>query len=200
MRVKICGITRIEDATFAVEQGADAIGFVFHKPSPRYVDPEIAGRITRALPFFVVKVGVFVNVAPSEVNRIVKVAGLNAAQLHGEETFADCAAVNVPVIKAFRVDDDFDFAALDECRRFAVLLDSRSEEAYGGTGETFDWSRIPEELRPNIALAGGVSVENVERIRRDINPPMVDVSSSVESAPGIKDHKKVAEFIRKAKG
>lgn len=200
MRVKICGITRIEDATFAVEQGADAIGFVFYKPSSRYVDPEAVGQITRALPFFVVKVGVFVNEAPSEINRVSKVAGLNAAQLHGEESFADCAAVHVPVIKGFRVNEDFDFAALDECRRFAVLLDSRSENAYGGTGKTFDWSLIPEELRPNIALAGGVSVENVERIRREINPPMVDVSSSVESAPGIKDPEKVAEFIRKAKG
>ena len=199
--VKICGITNQDDATAAVEAGADALGFVFYKKSPRSVEPALARQIIERLPPFVTPVGVFVNEDVTVVRRLMDDCGLGFAQLHGDESAAYCQELGRPILKALRVKDRSAFLALAEFRGRAgvrgFVLDAFSDEAYGGTGQVIDWPLAAEIAKAaSILLAGGLTPENVEKAIHAVQPYGVDVSSGVELAPGKKDHEKVRAFIR----
>lgn len=196
MKVKVCGITNFEDAKLCVDCGIDALGFIFYKKSKRYIEPENAKEIIDKLPIFVFKVGVFVNEEVKRVNQIANELKLNAVQLHGDEDLDYYHKINYPVIKAIRVDEDFNHN-LEKYSNYTILLDSKDEKEYGGTGQQFNWYLIPKISRDKIILAGGVSENNIEEIYNKIKPQAVDLSSSLEKEPGIKDHKKVKSFIRK---
>lgn len=200
IRVKICGITNLEDARLAVDAGADALGFVFCEASPRSVSPEQAAGIIRHLPPFIQTVGLFVNEALSVVNETADACGLDIIQLHGEESPEFCAAVSRRVIKALRIRDAASLKPMASYRVSAFLLDAWSSSAHGGTGRTFNWDiAAGVAKRERIVLAGGLTTGNVADAIRQVHPYGVDVSSGVESAPGTKDAEKVSEFIRKAK-
>jgi phosphoribosylanthranilate isomerase len=201
VQVKICGITSLEDAQAAVEAGADALGFVFYPPSPRCVTPEQAEQIIRRLPPFVTTVGLFVDVPLDTVQDIALRCGLDRVQLHGRETPEFCARVKRPVIKAFRVKNADSLADLPGYRVAAYLLDAYVEGALpGGNGASFIWE-LAAHAKPYgpVILAGGLTPENIAAAITQIHPYGVDVSSGVECAPGVKDYKKVHEFIRRAK-
>ncbi|HEY7725722.1 MAG TPA: phosphoribosylanthranilate isomerase [Anaeromyxobacteraceae bacterium] len=200
VRVKICGVTRLEDALAAAAAGADAVGFNFWPGSRRFVSPGAARAIASRLPPFVTAVGVFVNQDPAEVRRACLAAGCAAAQLHGDEPPADAAAVGLPVLKAFRLAAPGDLRALDRWPGAAVLLDAPSE-GYGGSGRGFDWSlaRRAVEAGRTVVLSGGLAPENVAAAVRAVRPWAVDVASGVESSPGVKDRELVARFVRAAK-
>jgi len=195
MKVKICGITNVEDAMLCSSLGADATGFIFYKKSKRYIAPEKAKEIIKQLPIFLLKVGVFVNERPEKINRIAKQINLNVIQLHGDETPEDIDVIDLPVIKAFRVGKAFDYKVLSNYKNCSFLLDSFDEKEYGGTGKKFDWKNIPEELRDKIILAGGITKKNLESIYMKISPYAIDVSSSIESLPGKKDVTKLNDFF-----
>jgi phosphoribosylanthranilate isomerase len=204
IKVKICGITNLDDAMFVTEAGADAIGFVFHPHSPRYVEPEIVRRIVAQLPPFVLTVGVFVNEDMKKVQEIMSRCGLAVAQLHGDETAAYCDALQRPVLKAIRLRGHQDFLAMAEFRGRAqvrgFVLDAASDGAYGGTGLRVDLQLAVEAAKVGpVVLAGGLTAENVAEAIRSVRPYGVDVSSGVESAPGRKDSVKVRAFIGSAK-
>lgn len=196
MRVKICGITNIEDAKLCCLLGADALGFVFYNKSKRFIKYEDAEKIIKNLPPFISKVGVFVNADVLEINEIAKKIGLTLIQLHGEETQDFINKVNLPVIKSFRVKDNFKFSIINEFQNCYYLLDSFSENELGGTGKNFNWELIPNELKNKIILAGGISTENIEFIYKNIKPIAVDLSSSVEITAGKKDPKKLVNFFK----
>lgn len=196
MKVKICGITNIEDALLAEQLGADAIGFIFYKASKRYISPEVAELISNNLSAFTLKVGVFVNETEDEINRIAKAAKLNLIQLHGDEMPELAPRLLLPSIKSFRIKEDFDFSLLEKYPSANFLLDTFSQNEFGGTGKTFDWNIIPLPIRSRIIIAGGVSEKNVEEIFTKINPYAVDVSSSLEISPGKKDHDKMKSFFQ----
>jgi phosphoribosylanthranilate isomerase len=200
-RVKICGITSLEDALTAVEAGADALGFVFYNESPRHIFPEQAARIIEQLPPFVQAVGLFVNEQAATVNELADLCRLDLVQLHGDEPAGYCAQIRRRVLKAFRVRS---LTCLDPIRDYPVagyLLDTFSPSFYGGTGLSFNWEIAAEAVKRHqrIVLAGGLTPDNVAEAVRQVRPWAVDVSSGVESAPGKKDHQKVREFIRTAK-
>ncbi len=197
MKVKVCGITNIEDALMCESFGAEALGFIFYKNSKRYISPESALKIIDSLSPFTMKVGVFVNELPDEVNKIAKEIKLNAVQLHGDETPDDSTKINYPVIKSFRIFNGFDFSILKKFANAFYLLDSHSELEFGGTGNKFDWNLIPSELKNKIILAGGISSDNIEELYKKINPAAVDLSSSLENKPGKKDKDKVKRFFEK---
>lgn len=199
-KVKICGITGVSDALAAVEAGADALGFVFYQGSPRYVDPAEAARIVAELPPFVQVVGLFVNAPVELVNATADRVKLDLVQLHGDESPSYCEAVERRVLKAFRVEGMQSLEPMGSYRVAGYLLDAYSPHAFGGTGERFDWgcARAAKERGP-IVLAGGLNPENVARAVAEVAPYAVDVSSGVESAPGVKDPEKVRAFIRAAK-
>ena len=189
MIVKICGITRPEDAEAAVAAGAGAIGFVFWPGSPRFIDPHRARRIAAALPPLVTAVGVFVNQPIAYVNGVASLARLGAVQLHGDETPAFAAAVSSPVIKALSP-GSADLGAWPA--RVRVLLDVHDPEARGGTGRTIDWTAAAAvAARREILLAGGLTPANVADAVARVRPFGIDVSSGVERAPGIKDHQRL---------
>lgn len=196
MKIKICGITRIEDALLCAELGVDAIGFIFYPKSKRYINPEIAKKVARNIPPFTSVVGVFVNEDIAEVNRISKLVGLNYVQLHGKESVEYIDKINSPVIKSFGVDISFDFYSTDNYSNCKILLDVKDEIEYGGTGKSFDWSLIPKELRSKVIIAGGISKDNIKLIYDLINPAAVDLSSSVEISPGKKDKTKIQEVMK----
>jgi phosphoribosylanthranilate isomerase len=200
-RIKICGITRLEDAQAAVEAGAHALGFVFYAGSPRCVGSQAAAAIVRALPPFVTSVGLFVNADPDEVNAVLSAVPLDLLQFHGDESAAYCRRFARPFLKAVRVAPDTD---LLECsREFAhargLLLDAHVDGSYGGTGKTFDWDRIPATLREHVVLSGGLTPQNVFSAIRAVRPWAVDVSSGVEASKGIKDAEKIRQFISEVK-
>jgi len=195
VRVKICGITNLEDALLCQKYNADALGFIFYSKSPRYISPEKAEEIIAGLSPFILKIGVFVNESAGEINRIAGTAGISMIQLHGDESPEFTGKIKYPVLKAFRINSRFDFGLLEQYSNCSFLLDSFQQEVFGGTGRTFDWQLIPERLRHKIILAGGVSLENIEEISREIKPAAVDASSSLEKAPGKKNHAKVKEFL-----
>jgi phosphoribosylanthranilate isomerase len=202
--VKICGITNLDDATAAVAAGADALGFVFHRNSPRCVTPAVARHIIAALPPLIVPVGVFVNEEVKVVRDLMDECGLGLAQLHGEETAAYCQELARPVLKAIRIKDRTSLLAIAEYRGRAgvrgFLLDAFSNESYGGTGRTADWGLAAEAaLTAPVFLAGGLTPENVDQAIRSVEPYGVDVSSGVEASPGKKDHRKVQAFIKAAR-
>ena len=196
MKIKICGITKLEDAKYCIKLGADAIGFIFYKQSKRYVEPPIAKKIISELPPFINKVGVFVNEVEKTVNSIAKDLKMSLVQLHGEESPDYVSTINYPVIKSFRIDDKFDFSKMENYSNCSFLLDAFHQTEYGGTGLSFDWNKIPLNLRERVILAGGVSEENIELIHNQINPYAVDISSSVEIEPGKKDHKKLDRLFK----
>lgn len=197
-RVKICGITNLADALAAVEAGADALGFNFHEKSPRHVSLEAAADISRQLPPFVMRVGVFVNPSEELVSSALASAGLTLLQFHGDETPEFCARFGLMSMKAFRIRDAGSLKPIQHYPTDAYLLDACSPGARGGTGETFNWDLAVEaqKLGKPIFLAGGLTPENVAAAVRKVRPFGVDVASGVESAPGKKDPPKVRAFIQ----
>jgi len=195
-RVKICGITRPDDARAAAAAGADAIGLVFYPPSPRFLSVERAREIRDALPPFVQSVALFVNADAAQVAQVIGRVHPGMLQFHGEESPAYCAQFGLPYVKACRVAQSVDL--LEYLRPFAAasgwLLDAHVEE-YGGVGASFDWALVPGALERPLVLSGGLTIENVGSAVRRVRPWAVDVSSGVESAKGIKDAAKVAAFI-----
>lgn len=195
-RIKICGITRTEDAQAAARAGADAIGLVFYPPSPRFLSLEWARELRNELAPFVMPVALFVNPTAAEVYTVLERVRPAMLQFHGEETPVFCSQFGVPYIKACRVNPGVDL--LEYLRPFSGaagwLLDSHVEE-YGGVGESFDWSLVPAERSHPLILSGGLTRENVREAIRRVRPWAVDVSSGVESAKGIKDAARIAAFI-----
>jgi phosphoribosylanthranilate isomerase len=204
VRVKICGITNFEDAIASVEAGAYALGFNFYQPSPRYIEPSDARVIIEQLPASVLSVGIFVNVPDTEqVRRMAHEAGVQAVQLHGNESPEYCRELkDLFVIKALRVGADFDPQQAVRYETEAVLLDGFSPVAFGGAGQSFDWSIAmrTRPLVPKLFLAGGLNENNVAGAIESVQPYAVDACSALESAPGRKDRAKVRAFIEAAGG
>lgn len=201
VRIKICGITCIEDALVAAKAGADAIGLVFHAPSPRAVDIDQAARIVRALPPFVTSVGLFVNASEERVNQVLAQVPLDLLQFHGDEPDEFCQRFARPYLKAVRVrpGDDLNALAAQWPGAAGILLDSYKPGVPGGTGETFDWSMIPSRRDWPLVLAGGLQADNVHEAIKLTSPWAVDVSGGVEAAKGIKDPVKINAFIREVR-
>jgi phosphoribosylanthranilate isomerase len=199
--VKICGITRHDDAQAAARLGAHAVGFVFCAKSPRNIEIESAFEIARALPPFVMTVGLFVNPTVGEVQSVLKTVPLDLLQFHGEETPIFCSGFGVPFIKAARVKAGLDL--IQYARRYhaarGLLLDAFVDGTHGGTGTAFDWSLIPSERPLPVILSGGLNAKNVGEAIRRVSPWAVDVSSGVEASPGIKDPQKIAAFIQEVR-
>ena len=214
-RVKICGLTRADDVIFAVKAGADALGFVFYKKSPRYVSPEIARGLADLVPAWVSTVGLFVNSGFDEISEVADYVGVSHVQLHGDEPETLCRRINRPVIKAIRLPTNgmIDQSKLNKLTKMsksyldccsAILLDSDTH-SYGGSGKTFKWE-ILDELVPQFSgkwvLSGGLNTGNIEQVMARFNPPFVDVSSGVElksvgkKRPGIKDHNEIEDFLK----
>ncbi|WP_323844922.1 phosphoribosylanthranilate isomerase [Microbulbifer magnicolonia] len=202
MQVKICGITTIEDATAAVAAGADALGLVFYAASPRFVDAARAAAIAAAVPPFVTLTGLFVNAAAEAVREILARVPLNLLQFHGDEDADYCEQFRRPYIRALRMKDGLDVlgAMAGHPRARGFLLDAYRPGVPGGTGETFDWQRVPQHSGRSIVLAGGLTPDNVARAIAAARPQAVDVSGGVELSPGKKDPQKIVDFIRAAKG
>lgn len=206
-RIKLCGLTRIEDVEQAVAAGADAIGLVFYPPSPRSVNAQQAAQLLTALPPFVSSVGLFVNATIEEVEQVLAVAPISILQFHGDETLAQCCAIakkmQRPFMRALRVRPDTTAADLLECEiqfrsaspLFAGLLLDTWVDAYGGSGKVFDWSLIPAELAHRAVLSGGLSVQNVTDAVVSVRPYAVDVSSGIEAAKGVKDATMMHAFV-----
>jgi len=196
--VKICGITRPEDALAAARAGAHAIGLVFYAKSPRHVTPARAAEIIRVLPPFITTVGLFVDATVEEVRGVLAQVPVGLLQFHGDEPPAFCRQFRLPYIKAVRVRPGVDLLqyARDYHDAKALLLDAYVEGLYGGSGAAFDWSLIPRGLPLPVILSGGLTPENVVDAVRSVRPDAVDVSSGVESAKGIKDAQKIAAFIK----
>jgi phosphoribosylanthranilate isomerase len=196
-RIKICGITRLEDALAAARSGAGAIGLVFYKPSTRYVSIELAKQLADSLPPFVTAVGLFVNAEAVFVREVLANVPLDLLQFHGDESPEYCAQFNKPYLKAIRVKAGVDL--LQCAARFhtakGLLLDAHVEGIAGGTGATFDWALIPKQLPLPVILSGGLDTENVAAAIKQVQPYAVDVSSGVEASKGIKDAAKIAAFI-----
>ena len=196
-RVKICGITRLEDALAAIEAGADALGFVFYPPSSRYVEPAVAEVIINQLPPFVTTVALFVDESPEQVRAVIDQTGIDLLQFHGDESPDYCDQFNHPYFKALRMSPDIDVVA--ETERFvtarAVLLDAYRPGVPGGTGEAFDWDRIPADIDKPLILAGGLDQNNVAKAINQVKPYAVDVSGGVEAAKGLKDSSKLKSFM-----
>ncbi len=201
-RIKICGITRPEDAEFAAAAGADAIGLVFCAASPRAVTIQQAQAITARVPPFVSVVGVFADDDPDEIREILQAVRIDILQFHGEETPENCRMFDKPYLKAVRMRPDSHLEAV--AREFphacGLLLDTYSERAAGGTGEIFDWARVPAGLGKPLVLAGGLTPDNVASAIASVGPYAVDVSSGVERAKGVKDADKIEAFVRAVQG
>jgi len=197
-RVKICGITRLEDADFSAKLGVDALGFVFYSKSPRCISIDKARSIIQKLPAFVTTVGLFVNAESSTVRQILTKIPLDLLQFHGEEIPEYCQSFNKPYIKALRMHDNIDVAA--ESQRYhsasALLLDTYVKGIQGGTGISFDWQRIPTQLSKPLILAGGLTVKNVAQAITALHPYAIDVSGGVEYSKGLKDKAKITQFMK----
>lgn len=200
-RIKICGITRVQDAQAAAACGADALGLVFYPESPRHVVLEQALQVAAAAPPFVTLVGLFVNPSAEEIHDVLRRIPLDALQFHGEEEPEFCRQFGRPYLKAVRVRPGVDLVQCAAHYRGAqgLLLDAYVEGAHGGTGESFDWALIPRDLPLPVILSGGLHPGNVARAIRRVRPYAVDVSSGVEIAKGIKDAAKIAAFIKEVK-
>ena len=200
-RVKICGITRVDDALTAAQSGADAIGLVFYPGSPRHVSVSQAAMIMRALPPFITSVGLFVNAEESAINAILQDLPLALLQFHGEESASFCRQFKRPYLKVVRVKPSLDLLqyAADYPDAQGLLLDAYVEGTAGGTGQTFDWDLIPAGLPLPVVLSGGLNPDNVAAAIKHVKPWAVDVSSGVEAAKGIKDAAKIAAFMQGVK-
>ena len=200
VKVKICGMTNLKDVKVAVDGGVDAVGFIFYKKSPRSVTMQAVREIVLELPPFVDSVGVFVNETAEQINKIADHCKLDRVQLHGDESPAFCKKIRRRVIKAIRVKDIQSLKKLSDYPVSSFLLDTFSEDQYGGTGEVFDWNlAFPAKRYGPIILAGGLTPINVHQAIQRIQPYGVDVCSGVESQPGIKDHKKMKAFLKNVK-
>lgn len=204
-RVKICGITRVEDARAAIDSGADALGLVFYSKSPRYVELSVAANIARTIGPFVTIVGLFVNAEAAQVREAVKTVGLDLLQFHGDEDEAYCAQFEMPYIKAIRMSPELDVKEVvtkyPSARGF--LFDAWNKDKYGGTGETFEWQRLSslkESADTDIPfiLAGGLTPENVDQAVASVKPYAIDVSGGVEQSPGIKSPELIQQFIERS--
>jgi phosphoribosylanthranilate isomerase len=200
-RIKICGITREQDLRAVANGGADAIGLVFYEKSPRHVDVRQAAELARALPPFVTAVGLFVNPAAEYVREVLAQVALDVLQFHGEEPPEFCAQFGKPYLKAIRVKAGVDLlqCAAAYAGAQGLLLDAFVEGTQGGTGESFDWTLIPQNLPLPVILSGGLHAGNVAQAIKQVRPYAVDVSSGVEAGKGIKDAAKVAAFINEVK-
>jgi phosphoribosylanthranilate isomerase len=200
LRVKICGITRLEDARLACELGADAIGFNFYEKSPRWITKDAAAHISQQLPDCITRVGVFVNTPPAEILQYVEQVNLHAIQFHGDYTLSDLERFDPnQVIAVARVSDRFQIADLEQFtgRAAAILLDTHKKGMYGGTGETFDWqAAIEAKTYGRIILAGGLNPENIQQAVEIVSPYALDVSSGVEASAGKKDPDKLQRLFR----
>ena len=196
-RIKICGITREQDAIAAAEAGADAIGLVFYEKSPRAVDIDAAYRICKVLPAFVSVVALCVDKPAADVRSLLNQLPIDLLQFHGEESPEFCAQFEQPFLKALRMKPGLDVIAQMNCYSAAqgILLDTYRKGVPGGTGEQFNWEEIPIQVRSNIVLAGGLSAENVQNAIRCVQPYAVDVSGGVEASPGVKDENKIRHFV-----
>ena len=196
MRIKVCGIRRLEDALLAVDVGASAIGFIFWPASPRFIDPFRARAVAAGLPPFVTRVGVFVNQPPDYVKSVVGLVRLGAVQLHGDEDPGSYAIAGVPVIKSVAVDERFRPTSVEDIHSdVTVLLDAHDPVMRGGTGRTIDWRAAADAARRRrVILSGGLTPSNVRDAVEAVSPYAVDVSSGVESSPGVKDAGKLRAF------
>ena len=196
-KIKICGITNLKNALDAADIGADALGFVFFKDSPRYIEPKEARLIIDRLPPFVLRVGLFVNATKEEVSSAITESRVNVLQFHGDEDENFCNQFDLPYIKVISFRDGVNL--LECCKLYfsssSILIDTFSESLRGGTGETFDWDLIPKELPLPIIIAGGLNENNVTLLVKKINPYGVDVSGGVELEKGIKDNTMMKNFI-----
>jgi len=200
VKVKICGMTNLKDVKVAVDGGVDAVGFIFYKKSPRSVTMQAVRKIVLELPPFVDSVGVFVNETAEQINKIADRCNLDRVQLHGNESPTFCKKIRRRVIKAIRVKDIQSLKKLSDYPVSSFLLDTFSEDQYGGTGRVFDWNlAYPAKKYGSIILAGGLTPNNVRQAIQRIQPYGVDVCSGVESQPGIKDHKKMQTFLKNVK-
>ncbi len=202
VKVKICGITNLKDALASIKSGCSALGFVFYKKSPRYIRPLRAKNIIDNLPGAIKKVGVFVNTEEKEILRIARLCRLDMLQFHGNESPEFCARFkDHKIIKAFRIKDKLDLKNIAKYKTFAYLFDTFTVTKMGGTGKKFNWELIKhmgDSKRP-LFLSGGLNEKNVRQAIEVVRPDWVDVSSSLEAAPGRKDHRKVKRFIAAAK-
>ena len=197
IKVKVCGTTSLKDALLAVDSGADAVGFVFYKKSPRYIAQREVKDIIAELPPFIEAVGVFVNDTSDKVNRVAEQCRLTAVQLHGDESPAFCRRIKRRVIKAIRVQDANSLKGMLNYDVSGFLLDSYSDESRGGTGKIFDWNlALRAKKQGPVILAGGLNPYNVYTAIHRVKPYGVDVCSGVEKSPGIKDSRKIDEFIK----
>src|SRR5262245_49917236 len=202
VKLKVCGVTSLEDARASIDCGAEYLGFNFYPKSPRYIAPTAARAIIERLPDEVISIGVFVNEPrPEDVDEILRVSGARMAQLHGDESPDYCAVVGAErVIKALRAGDDFEARRVLDYPASAILLDAFDAKLYGGTGKTANWAVAREAARlTKIFLAGGLSPENITEAIRAVEPFAVDVNSGVESAPGRKDPSKLQALRHKMK-
>ncbi|MCL2218504.1 MAG: phosphoribosylanthranilate isomerase [Chitinispirillia bacterium] len=199
MRIKICGITRLEDARAAAGLGVDALGFIFTPKSPRYISPLDASEIIKRLPPFVSRVGVFVDEDPRTLIDTVQTAGIDTIQLHGSEPPEYCAAMPAPVIKALPVSNDFDLSLISKYKNVTagILLDTWDPNRKGGSGRTFDWQIAIDACRKcdSLILSGGLGPLNIQKAIETVTPYAVDLNSGVESAPGVKNHTKMREVV-----
>lgn len=200
VKVKICGITNLEDAQLACELDADALGFIFYKKSPRFVSPVVARSIIDSLPPFVNTVGVFVNALLSELNQTLNAVPLKLIQLHGDESPDYCQKISLPSLKVFRVKNGFDVNIMKKYKTSGFLLDTYHDQSYGGTGETFNWSvaKKAKKFGP-IVVSGGLNAKNVLEAVDLVQPYAIDVCSGVESEPGKKDSEKLKAFFQEVR-
>lgn len=198
VRIKICGITRFEDARVAANLGVDALGFIFFKKSPRYIAPEEAAKIIRQLPPFISRVGVFVNEELPSILEIAQIAGIDTLQLHGTESPDFCDQSPLPVLKTFSVKPDMNFSILDTYKTAGFLLDTWNSNMYGGSGKTFDWT-IAKNICArfnNVVIAGGLGASNIEEALDMVHPYGIDISSGVEIMPGVKNPHKMRDVVK----
>ena len=200
-RIKICGITNSDDALLACDSGADAIGLVFYPPSPRFVSIEQALQVVNSLPPFISTVALFVNAQREEIEQVIDQVAIDLLQFHGDEPEAFCASFNRPYIKAVRMKDRLDLYAVQDEYASArgLLLDTYKKGIPGGTGEAFNWHKVPHDLQLPVILAGGLTADNIAAAITQVKPYAVDVSGGVEASKGKKDKQKVMQFTVQAK-
>ncbi len=196
-KIKICGITQPDDAQLATEYGARMIGMIFYDKSPRFISDSAAEKIVQILPEEVLPVGVFVNPEVEKISSIIDNTGIKALQIHGKFNSDEVNKLNLPIIQAYSISDKNDFDSIRQNGSDYFLLDNKELNSYGGTGKTFDWELIPTDLRKDrMILAGGITAENAAEAVSRINPAFLDVSSGVESSPGIKDKMKLEQLFK----
>jgi len=196
-KIKICGITLPDDAQLATEYGARMIGMIFYDKSPRFISDSASEKIVQILPEEVLPVGVFVNPEVEKISSIIDNTGIKALQIHGKFNSDEVNSLNLPLIQAYSISDKNDFDSIRQNGSDYFLLDNKELNSYGGTGKTFDWELIPTDLRKDrMILAGGITAENAAEAVSKINPAFLDVSSGVESSPGIKDKMKLEQLFK----